>query len=405
MWRIAPRSETAENLSRDFEPEVEKLVWPAPSDRGGTEVLPPGRSYDTVIFTTREGSQPADYHRLDLETGAIASLPKPVPEATLMAYSPAGASAVFKEQGRRGTFIRRTTLDGSRTDELMAVNTFLRQVAEGKFKLIEYTSLNGEKLKAWIILPVGYEAGKRYPLLTWVYAGSMNTDAPPSSFYRLGTAHALSMQIPAANGYAVLIPSMPLDPEGEPDDPMLRLPEGVLPAVDKSIELGIADPERLFVMGQSFGGFSTYGLVTLTNRFDAAVALAGLSNLTSLYGVFDARGRYSDHPHENLFTMTLSEGGQIRMGGAPWEDATRYLRNSPIFYVDRVETPLMIMQGDMDYVAMQQGEEFFMSLYRQGKRADFVRYWGEGHVLQSPANIVDFWQRIFAWFEEFGPGE
>lgn len=93
------------------------------------------------------------------------------------------------------------------------------------------------------------------------------------------------------------------------------------------------------------------------------------------------------------------------MGGAPWEDATRYLRNSPIFYVDRVETPLMIMQGDMDYVAMQQGEEFFMSLYRQGKRADFVRYWGEGHVLQSPANIVDFWQRIFAWFEEFGPGE
>jgi dipeptidyl aminopeptidase/acylaminoacyl peptidase len=72
-----------------------------------------------------------------------------------------------------------------------------------------------------------------------------------------------------------------------------------------------------------------------------------------------------------------------------------------VFFVDRVETPLMIIQGDMDYVALQQGEEFFMSLYRQGKRARFVRYWGEGHVLESPANIRDMWQRVFDWFDGF----
>lgn len=61
----------------------------------------------------------------------------------------------------------------------------------------------------------------------------------------------------------------------------------------------------------------------------------------------------------------------------------------------------MIVQGDMDYVPIQQGEEFFQGLYRLGKRADFVRYWGEGHVLCSPANIRDMWQRIFDWFEQF----
>ena len=92
------------------------------------------------------------------------------------------------------------------------------------------------------------------------------------------------------------------------------------------------------------------------------------------------------------------------MGNPPWKDLDRYLRNSPIFYVDRVRTPLMIIQGDLDYVAMQQGEEFFMSLYRQGKRAEFVRYWGEGHVIESPANIRDMWTRIFAWFDEFPSG-
>ena len=179
------------------------------------------------------------------------------------------------------------------------------------------------------------------------------------------------------------------------------MPEGVLPAVDEVVEMGIADPKRLYLMGQSFGGYSTYGLITQTDRFAAAVSLAGLSNLISLYGQFDARQRYEDYPQENLFQMALSESAQIRMGGPPWEELNRYLRNSPIFQVDRVNTPLMIVQGDVDYVAIQQGEEFFNGLYRQGKRARFVRYWGEGHVLESPANIRDMWQRIFEWFDAF----
>lgn len=89
------------------------------------------------------------------------------------------------------------------------------------------------------------------------------------------------------------------------------------------------------------------------------------------------------------------------MGNSPRKDLGRYLRNSPICFVDRVQTPLMIIQGDMDYIPIQQSEEFFISLCRQGKRAEFVRYWGEGHILQSPANIRDMWRRICAWFEEF----
>ena len=101
----------------------------------------------------------------------------------------------------------------------------------------------------------------------------------------------------------------------------------------------------------------------------------------------------------------MLESAQIRMGAPPWRDLGRYLRNSPVFFVDRVQTPLLIVQGDLDYVALQQGEEFFMSLFRQGKRARFVRYWGEGHVLESPANIHDLWRQVFAWFEQFPGGK
>ena len=91
----------------------------------------------------------------------------------------------------------------------------------------------------------------------------------------------------------------------------------------------------------------------------------------------------------------------IAMGNPPWKDLGRYLRNSPINYVERVETPLMIIQGDLDYIGIEQGEEFFTALYRQNKRARFVRYLGEDHSIKSPANIRDMWQRICAWFDEY----
>jgi dipeptidyl aminopeptidase/acylaminoacyl peptidase len=399
IWRIRPKEGALENLTAKFEPKVTQIAWPRLTNSGDDEYPYAGRTYSRIVLGVQKGDS-HDYWVLDLKSGQMHALKKPSPDADLKIFDPRG-SAIYSAGGKQGTFIWRSDAGKGRAEELMAANTFLRELAEGEARPIEYTSLNGEKLNGWILLPVGYQEGKRYPVITWVYAGAMYRPQKPWSV-NIAEAHSLSMQIPAAHGFAVLFPSMPLKQEGEVEDPMLRLPEGVLPALDKAIELGIADPDRLFVMGQSFGGFSTYGLVTQTNRFKAGVALAGLSNFISLYGLFDARYRYSDYPQDNIFMAALMESAQTGMGNPPWKDLGRYLRNSPIFFVDRVETPLMIIQGDLDYVALQQGEEFFMSLYRQGKRARFVRYWGEGHVLESPANIRDLWKQIYAWLDEHG---
>jgi len=401
VWRLRPSSAEIDNLTAGFTPKVSAIAWPAQTNTGTDEYAYPSRTYPQIVFNVTEATAPSPYV-LDLASGRIDAISKPAPEASLMSYSPASRSAVFWASNRNGLHIWRTLAPDGHSTVLVAANGFLRAVAEGEIKAIEYTSLDGKPLKAWLILPFGYQHGKRYPLLTWAYAGSVMGPLP-SPTLTINSGSPLNMHLPAAHGYAVLLPSMPLAAEGALDDPMLRLPNGVLPAIDKVIELGIADPRRLYLMGQSFGGFSTYGLVTQTTRFTAAVSLAGLSNLISLYSQFDARLRYDDHPHENLFQASLFEAAQVRMGNPPWRDLRRYIRNSPIFFVDRVETPLMIIQGDQDYVAIQQGEEFFFSLYRQGKRASFVRYWGEGHVLSSPANIRDMWQRIFAWFDEFVP--
>ena len=91
----------------------------------------------------------------------------------------------------------------------------------------------------------------------------------------------------------------------------------------------------------------------------------------------------------------------LGMTAPPWKEMERYIGNSPITYVGKVETPLLIMQGDLDYIPIQQGEEFFTALYRQNKKARFVRYWGEDHLLTSPANIRDMWARVYVWLDTF----
>jgi dipeptidyl aminopeptidase/acylaminoacyl peptidase len=234
--------------------------------------------------------------------------------------------------------------------------------------------------------------------VTWVYGGLMVRDANTPLASKLST-RPLNLELLAAHGYVVLLPSIPLAPFGTKSDPWLEIPKGVLPCVDKLIELGIGDPGRLAVMGHSTGGYSTYAVVTYTNRFKAAVALSGHPDLVSLHGQLFPGERYNARAHEGLATMGFVEHGPMSLLAPPWEDLGSYVRNTPLFWFDRVKTPLMIVHGDMDGAPIQQGEEAFMALWRQGKRARFVRYWGEGHVVASPPNVRHLWSQIFDWLD------
>lgn len=391
LWRISTDGSAAQNLTDQFEPRVTSFVWPRTSDdqiQGVTE----------VILSVRKGTS-TDWILLDLASRKVAELPKPRAAAVLHAYSPQIKSAVLTASDRTGTNLWLARVPFTKFTSVVETNTHLRNIAEAEFKKIEYTSTEGQPLKGWVLLPPGYQAGTRYPLITVVYAGQVFGDESPGMARSINSTSPLNYQLLAARGYAVLFPSMPLKPPGQPSDPHLELTKGVLSAVDLVIEQGIADPRRLGLLGQSYGGYSVYGLIAQTNRFQAAVSLAGLSDLMSLYGTFDARFRYDEFAHERLFNMSLAETGQVRMGNPPWKDLERYIRNSPVAHADRIQTPVMIVQGDQDFVAMQQGEQMFSALHRQNKRATFVRYWGEGHVLQSPANVRDMWSRISQWFD------
>jgi len=400
LWRLDVVRRTTEDLTSVLREKVTQVCWPSTNPSGTAQYRILGKTYAEMLFsaTTSRGSST---FMLETASGKISAVDKPSDKATLVAYEPKTATGIFFEDDRSGLQIWSKSVHKPAATQLASANSFLRNVAEASFKRIQYTGSNGEKLQGWVLLPNGYESSKRYPLIVWVYPGAVYVERPSPALAGIDSSFALNLQIPAAKGYAILFPSMPSSPEGSVGDPMLRLTESVMPAVEEAIEVGVADPDRLFLLGQSFGGFATYGLVTQTQRFKAAVSLAGPSDLISLYGTFDARYRYTEYPQDNLSQQAILEVGQIGMGGPPWTESNRYMRNSPISYADRILTPLMIIQGDMDLVPMQQGEEMFTALYRQGKRARFVRYWGEGHVLQSPANIRDMWKNIFSWFDSF----
>jgi dipeptidyl aminopeptidase/acylaminoacyl peptidase len=122
------------------------------------------------------------------------------------------------------------------------------------------------------------------------------------------------------------------------------------------------------------------------------------------YGQFDATARgYSGIEHEKSLNWVLNELTQPGLGAPAYQDPVLYARHSPLSYVDRVETPLLMIHGEYDKRAsLSQAESFFYGLYRQGKTARLLRYWGESHSLaQSPANIRSIYQEILDWFDTY----
>lgn len=401
IWTIQPGSREMRIATPKVSGRVDGLAWPSSvTDVCATQPDPRARFGKAVIHSPAVGGI-VDYDVLDLATGKLKRLASLPEGARLGCLAAEKGVALFYSRADEGTIVWVAKLATGSVTPLLHKNTYLPDIVAGDFRKIEYTSLNGDALTGWVLLPPGYVEGRHYPLVTWVYAGTVyDAGAPP----HMERDSWLNMQLCAAHGYAVLFPSMPLKELNgrNVDDPLLALPSGVLPAVAMCGQLGIADERRLFLMGHSFGGFSTYGLVALTNRFCAAAAIAGITDFTSAYGTFDGLARYGPRPQEFRFMINLFESGQFLMGGPPWRDFGRYVRNSPITYVDRVRTPLLMIHGDMDFVPIQQAEEFFTALNRCGNRSRFIRFWGEGHELESPANIREFWANIFAWFDNFG---
>ena len=398
LWRASLDSAPPVGVPVEAEATVTSIAWP--THRSGVAA-----PHWIALATRLQGERRT--LAFNVETGASVILTPPE-GARLAAMDETRGDVFHLAELATGTFLWRTPLTQGAagiTDTVLTLNSHLGSRATSRRMLLRYRSIAGDSLRAVALLPANAQRGRRYPMVTWVYPGVVvpDTTSPALDFWlRKNHAHPDNLHLLAAHGYVVLIPSMPEG--GIPRDPLLELPNGVLPAVDAAIAAGIADSARVAVMGQSAGGFATFGLTTQTNRFAAAVAIAGFTNFVSLYGTFDGESRYSDDAHRITLRRSrfFSEGEVHGLGAPPWEDIDRYVRNSPITHVARVQTPTLIIHGDIDYVPIQQSEEFFTALLRLGRRAEFARYWGESHgATDATANARDRWERVLAWLERW----
>lgn len=399
-WRVDADGNRT-NLTASIAEKVEE--WRQPSAFGGLaryNLQPVG----IVILqvASQDDGEPDRLLFIDPATGRIDTVTAPSSRSEFVAASPAARRAALVDKAGNETVLVVAGADGSRR-EMARLNRHLRDAVGGTPVRIDHEGPDGSELISWMLLPPGRTQDARHATIVNVYPGASCRET--YSRWQLDTMHALNDHILAAQGYAVLYPCIPVAYHEVPRDPLEGLVENVFAAVDAAVENGYVDEDRLAVQGQSYGGYTTGAMVGLTNRFRSAVAQAGLYNLVSSYGQFDIRQRLvHERTGLDLFAASLMETSQGGMGAPPWDDPDRYLRNSPLMHVKNVETPILLFTGDLDYVSTTQTEEFFTALTRLDKDAVMVRYFGEDHVYNSPANIRDMWQRIFDWYEEtLGP--
>jgi dipeptidyl aminopeptidase/acylaminoacyl peptidase len=385
-------------LTRLTNREGWRIVEPVTAEHGRIWSPDDGRS--TVVVIWDEATKRVGFERVDLRSGGRTRLleeDKYYGNSSNLPFDLRGSvdgSRVFyvAEDAGHPPDLWMASADLRDPRRVTRLNPELTRYRFGTSRLVEWRGIDGEALRGTLLLPSDYRDGRRYPLIVSIYGGARLS----GDVNRFGAGFVdANLQLLATRGYAVLLPDTPVHPGGVARD----LFKAVMPGVEKVVELGIADPERLGVMGHSFGGYSVAVLITQTTRFRAAVTSAGIYDLICYYGQMG--------PDGDALAVGMCEEGQFLLGGPPWEFPMRYLENSPMTHLDRVHTPVLMVHGALDFIPVAQANELFVGLRRLGREVVYVRYEGEGHWQGDwgYANVVDYWDRVLAWFDEhIGPG-
>lgn len=271
------------------------------------------------------------------------------------------------------------------------INPSLDNYEMGDSRLVQWKSDDGESLQGSLLLPAGYNEGQRYPMIVDVYGGSLRRSSALVNRFGFGQWGIANFQLLATRGYVVFLPDIPV----KIGSPMRSIASSVLPGVNKIIEMGIADPDRIGVMGTSYGGYCVLALLVQTSRFKAAMSSAGSGNLIGKYGALQSTGEASG--------IGWAEEGQGSMGGSLWEFRQRYIENSPIFYLDKVSTPLLLVHGVTDTtVPAFLADEVFVGLRRLNKEVLYLKYQAGEHGTSSfnSMDSIDYFNRFISFFDE-----
>ncbi|MEM6706819.1 MAG: YqiA/YcfP family alpha/beta fold hydrolase [Acidobacteriota bacterium] len=284
-----------------------------------------------------------------------------------------------------------TDTAGAAPRQLSQTNPFLDDYAWTRSELVDFTSEQGRDLQATLLYPANHDPTRRYPMIVYTYeilAPQIHTfDVPDERRYYNYTAWTQA-------GYFVLMPDIVYTAR-EPGPSALA---SVRAAVKTVADRGLVDPERVGLIGHSWGGYQATYLPTRTHLFAASVAGAPLTDFVSFMGQL--------HWNPGIAEVSHWETGQARMEVPFWEDPDAHRRSSPIHEVHNMETPLLMAFGNEDGVVdWDQGTEFFNFARRAQKQMVLLVYEGEDHGFREEANQKDYHRRILEWFGHYLKGE
>ena len=255
-------------------------------------------------------------------------------------------------------------------------------------ELLHWQTRTGKANSGTLLLPTGSSAPLP-PVIVHLYGGeSFSQEAKRFGFSAdlIGNPQAY-----AAAGLAFFAPDLPLNSH----EPMAEIAERVEEAVNALVATGRIDPKRIGLIGQSYGSYSVLSVLTRSHRYKAAVISAVVADLGSLYGHLAKNG--------SAPLTRWSEGGQGHMGAMPWANWPRYDRNSPYRQLDKIETPLLVMQGGADISPPYQADLVFVGLSRLNKTVSLNIFEGEPHAPPqwSGKNRLRYFHQTLDWFNRY----
>lgn len=254
-------------------------------------------------------------------------------------------------------------------------------------RLVNYVCEHGDTLQGALFLPANYEAGKKYPTLTYIYEKlSQGLHAYPQP----NATRYANPSVYTSRGYAFFQPDITY----KLDDPGRSAVACVVPAVKAAIATGIVDPDKVGLQGHSWGGYQTTFITTQTDIFKTAIAGAPLTDMVSMFSSVYWNSGSANQP------IFISSQGRFKDSYARNPDP--YIRNSPNRFAQNLKIPFMILHNDRDgAVDFNQGITYYNTLRELGKDVVLLEYVGENHGLNRPANQKDYAVRMQEWFDTF----
>lgn len=279
-------------------------------------------------------------------------------------------------------------MEFSNAAKISNANPNMHDYKWGIVKLYKWIDFNRDSVEGLIYLPEDFDPNRKYPMMVYFY--ETHTDNLHNFYDPKPSRSVISPSMYVSNDYIVFMPDIKYR-IGYPGQSAYN---AVISGTMAIINEGFVDKDRIGVQGQSWGGYQVAYLITQTNLFKAASAGAPVSNMTSAYGGI----RWES----GMARMFQYEHTQSRIGGTLWDKPLLFIENSPIFHVQKVNTPLLIRHDDADgAVPWYQGIELFLALRRLGKPVWLINYNDDDHNLTRYPNRVDWSIRMQQFFDYY----